>query len=100
MTHRSSRGYIEVFLGHRIGWKYLHRILLEEKLGRKLRPWELCHHINGVKDDNRPENLESLTWKQHAYVHEFHRHGGRGRPKGSRNKLSGMARLRHLYGDV
>jgi hypothetical protein len=35
-----------------------HTIVMEEKLGRKLLPNENIHHINGVKDDNRPENLE------------------------------------------
>ncbi len=38
-----------------------HIIVMERILRRYLLPAESVHHRNGVRDDNRPENLELWT---------------------------------------
>lgn len=40
------------------GYILQHVMVMAEKLGRPLLPGENVHHLNGVRDDNRPENLE------------------------------------------
>lgn len=52
----TNKGYLRI--SNPLGSAVMeHRYVMEQKLGRKLTNAERVHHLNGVRTDNRPENL-------------------------------------------
>lgn len=67
--YTTPSGYLFVPDPQRKG-KYIfqHRLVMEQHLGRKLKTSEQVHHKNGVKGDNRLENLQLIAEQPHLGV--------------------------------
>lgn len=48
-----------------MAYRYEHRVVMEQHLGRTLRRDEIVHHLNGIRHDNRVQNLCIVTNKTH-----------------------------------
>jgi len=89
----TRHGYIKVYVGSsypgatKTGHIMQHRKVMQEMIGRPLVATENVHHVNGVRSDNRPENLELWSSSQ---------------PSGQRvqEKVQWAREMLALYGDL
>lgn len=82
--HEKKRtdGYIKVYVPDHPnctsdGYVMKHILVVERMIGRHLTKDECVHHINHIRDDNRPENLKLMTKAEHMSMHMKERHANR-----------------------
>ena len=99
-----GEGYVQIRIGRGRNAKRVleHRLVMERKLGRKLRPGETVHHINHDRSDNREENLRLYDNPGIHVIAEGHvsrrRDGTFGPPRNFSRKTTGEVyeRKEHL----
>lgn len=79
--HKKYRGdgYVAIFCpthphASKDGYIMEHILIMEKYIGRLLKDDEVVHHKNKIRNDNRIENLQLMTFKEHARLHMLERH--------------------------
>lgn len=75
---KTKKGYVMVLMkeherADKRGYVMEHIVVFEKHTGIKVPVWCVVHHINGIKDDNRIENLCLMTFGAHSSLHDRER---------------------------
>lgn len=72
----APNGYIRLLSkDERCNFRYEHRVVMENHIGRRLKKREQIHHINGIKHDNRIENLLIVLDTEHKNTYHPNKNG-------------------------
>lgn len=71
---RRKDGYVAIYIPshprkNKDGYVMEHDLIMEKHIGRYLNDDEIVHHKNKIRNDNRIENLELMTFRDHARFH-------------------------------
>jgi hypothetical protein len=67
-TRINTNGYVEYTVGPNKG-RSVHDVMMEERIGRRLREDEIVHHVDEDKQHNDWDNLALMTRVAHARLH-------------------------------
>lgn len=67
-VYTNNKGYLRYSTGEYEG-RLVHVVIMEKHIGRRIKPGECVHHINGNKQDNRIENLRLMAVGEHSTLH-------------------------------
>lgn len=74
--HKKQRcdGYIKVYVpthpyATKDGYVMEHILVMEKAIGRYITREEVVHHKNHIRNDNRLENLQLMSFKEHSALH-------------------------------
>ena len=102
--YKRSDGYIAIYVGKKYssnGYALEHRVIAAEKYGRPIEKHEHVHHLNSVRDDNRPENLEILDRGAHGRISNQQRMILNRQMRDENERLrSELARYKKQYGPL
>ena len=69
VSHKTN-GYVQYTRGEN-KHRSVHVVMMEDRIGRKLKPDECVHHIDGNRHNNSENNLALMTTSAHARLHRF-----------------------------